>query len=331
MKRLSLVIPAYNEAESLPLLLDEAVSVCEAAGLDFEILVIDDGSSDDTFAQVRAYHERDARVMGYRFRGNQGKAAALGEGFRRAQGEYIITLDADLQDNPTEIPGLLAMLEAGKDVVSGWKKIRHDPWHKTLPSRFFNSVVRKASGLPLHDFNCGLKAYRAEAAKSLELYGEMHRYIPVLCHWMGFRIGEKAVEHRARRFGQSKYGLARLTNGMFDLMTLLFLRRFTRRPLHLFGLVGLLFSFLGFGILAFFAASWAVTGHLHVRPLLLGGMGSVIVGIQFVSFGLLGEMLNQRLRGELPPVAASTQPTPPVDALAGTPTDKPAAPPPGVQ
>lgn len=314
MKQLSLVIPAYNEAESIPLLLEEIRVVCEGAGVDYEALVIDDGSTDGTYEVAAAAHARDARVQAVRFRRNSGKAAALAEGFRRARGRYIITMDADLQDNPAEIPGLIRLLEDGADMVSGWKKIRHDPWHKTVPSKLFNSVTSSVSGLRLNDFNCGLKAYRAEVVKSLDLYGEMHRYIPVLAHWDGFKVAEKAVEHRARRFGSSKYGWARLSNGLFDLVTLVFLHRYTRRPMHLFGFVGLLFALVGFGVLLGFVVDWAVSGQLHVRPLMLAGVLSMFVGVQFASIGLLGEMINQRFARESPPpaIAASTFGAPPV-------------------
>ncbi len=308
MKQLSLVIPAYNEAESLPLLLEEIRTVCESAGIDYEALVIDDGSTDGTFEVVAAVHARDARVQAIRFRRNSGKAAALAEGFRQAQGRYIITMDADLQDNPAEIPDLIHMLEEGADMVSGWKKVRHDPWHKTVPSKLFNSVTSSVSGLRLNDFNCGLKAYRAEVVKSLDLYGEMHRYIPVLAHWDGFKVAEKVVEHRARRYGSSKYGWSRLSNGLFDLVTLVFLHRYTRRPMHLFGFVGLVFTLVGFLVLAGFLMDWMLTGDLHVRPLMLAGIVSMLVGVQFASIGLLGEMINQRFAHQSPPppIAAST-------------------------
>lgn len=305
--RLSLVIPAYNEAESLPHLFAEIARVCDAEGIDYEAIVVDDGSRDETFASVKAAQKSDPRVRGIRFRSNRGKAAALAEGFRRVKGEIVITMDADLQDDPAEIPLLMRKIEEGWDMVSGWKQVRHDPWHKTLPSKVFNYFTVKASGLKLHDFNCGLKAYRREVVQTLNLYGELHRYIPVLAHWNGFKVTEKAVNHRARRYGHSKYGLARLNNGLFDLITLLFLHRYTSRPLHLFGFVGLLFSFIGMCILTGFAIDWMLTGHLHVRPLLLGGIASMIVGIQFVSIGLLGEMINHRFADSPPPIRETTE------------------------
>jgi glycosyltransferase involved in cell wall biosynthesis len=306
--QLTLVIPAYNEAESVPPLLEEIRAVCDGNGITYEVIVVDDGSTDGTFDRVMEANARDPRVHGVRFRRNCGKAAALAEGFRRARGARIITMDADLQDNPAEIPALLRMLDEGADMVSGWKKIRHDPWHKTAPSKLFNAVTSSASGIRLNDFNCGLKAYRAEVVKSIELYGELHRYIPVLAHWNGFKVAEKIVEHRARRFGVSKYGWARFTNGLFDLVTLLFLHRYTRRPLHLFGFVGLLFAMAGLTVLLGFAVEWVMTGSLHVRPLMLAGVVSVLVGVQFVSIGLLGEMINQRFASAAPPppVSATT-------------------------
>lgn len=300
---LSIVIPAYNEVESLPELAREIREVCDRESITYEAIVIDDGSKDGTFACVQKLSGEDARVRGIQFRRNSGKAAALSEGFARARGRYVITMDADLQDNPNEIPALIKMLEDGADMVSGWKKKRYDPLGKTIPSKVFNGITSRVSGVSLHDFNCGLKAYKSEVVKSLDLYGELHRYIPVLAHWNGFKVEEKIVEHRARKFGVSKYGWARLNNGMFDLITLVFLHRYTSRPLHLFGFVGLLFSILGFLILAGFAIEWAITGHGHVRPLMLAGVASMIVGIQFVSIGLLGEMINHRMAGRNHPVA----------------------------
>jgi glycosyltransferase involved in cell wall biosynthesis len=299
---LSIVIPAYNEAESLPELTREIREVCDREKIAFEVIVIDDGSKDGTFDCVLKLAAVDPRIGGAQFRRNCGKAAALSEGFARARGKYVITMDADLQDNPSEIPSLIKMLEDGADLVSGWKKKRYDPIGKRFPSKIFNGLTSWVSGVKLHDFNCGLKAYRSEVVKSLDLYGQLHRYIPVLAHWNGFRVAEKVVEHRARKFGVSKYGFAR-ANGMFDLVTLVFLHRYTTRPLHLFGFVGLLCSMFGFFILAGFAIQWAMTGNGHVRPLMLAGIAFMIVGIQFVSIGLLGEMINHRMTNRERPVA----------------------------
>src|SRR3954469_17982778 len=261
--KLTLVIPAYNEVESLPVLMGEIKDVCAREGIDFEVIIIDDGSKDGTFACIQSLSAEDPRIQGVLFRRNCGKAAALSEGFSRCRGEFVITMDADLQDNPAEIPGIIKMLEEGADLVSGWKKKRYDPIHKTAPSKLFNAVTSRVAGVSLHDFNCGLKGYRSEVVKSLDLYGELHRYIPGLANWNGFKVVEKIVEHRPRKFGKSKYGWDGLTNGMFDLVTLVFLHRYTSRPLHLFGFVGLLFSFLGTTILTGFAVNWAMTGNGH--------------------------------------------------------------------
>ncbi len=309
--KLSIVIPAFNEVESLPKLMEEIRVVCEAEKIAYEVIVIDDGSTDGTFECIQSLSTQDNRVGGFKFRGNRGKAAALAIGFHHARGEYVITMDADLQDNPKEIPALIKMLEEGADMVSGWKQKRYDPWHKTIPSKFFNGITSRVSGLSLHDFNCGLKAYRSEVVKNITLYGELHRYIPVIANWNGFKVVEKIVEHRAREFGYSKYGWAR-AKGLFDLITLVFLHRYTNRPLHLFGFIGLVFSLLGAFILAGFGVDWIVTHNIHIRPLMLGGMASVILGIQFVSIGLIGEMINQRfaaLNGAnvLAPVAKTTE------------------------
>ncbi len=293
--KLSLVIPAFNEVESIPVLMGEIQQVCESEKISYEVWIIDDGSKDGTFDCILKLAEKDSRIHGVQFRHNCGKAAALSEGFARSQGDFVITMDADLQDNPTEIPGIIKMLEDGADLVSGWKKKRHDPWHKTMPSKLFNAVTGRVAGVRLHDFNCGLKGYRSDVVKSLDLYGELHRYIPLMANWNGFKVVEKVVDHRARKYGKSKYGWARLTNGPFDLITLVFLHRYTTRPLHLFGLIGLFFSFIGAAILAGFAIEWFMTGNGHVRPLMLGGIASMIVGIQFVSIGLLGEMINHRM------------------------------------
>ncbi len=304
MIQLSLVIPVLNEKESLLKLLEEINTVCEANEISYEVLFIDDGSTDGSFALIEKESAKDSRIKGIRFRKNCGKATALNQGFLMAQGESIITMDGDLQDNPSEIPEILHLLKQ-YDVVSGWKKKRYDPIHKTVPSKLFNKVTRMISGLELHDFNCGLKGYRKEVAKSLKLYGELHRYIPVLAHWNGFTVVEKVVEHRAREFGQSKYGLSRLSNGLFDLVTLLFLHRYTSRPLHVFGFTGLCFNALGIVILGYFFLSWVVTGTSHLRPLMIGGISSILLGVQIISLGLLAEMIVQRSEIN-PPIASET-------------------------
>lgn len=299
--KLSLVIPAFNEAESLPALFAEIRGTLEGFDGDWEAIVVDDGSRDDTFAKVREENARDGRFKGIRFRRNAGKAAALSAGFQRAQGRFVITMDADLQDDPAEIHPLVEMLESGWDLVSGWKQIRNDPVDKTLPSRFYNALVQRVSGLKLHDFNCGLKAYRREVLPSLRLYGQMHRLLPVMAHWDGFRVTEKVVNHRARQFGVSKYGWMRGFHGLFDLLTLWFLHRYMRRPLHLFGGIGFAALVLGAIPIPYFALQWLLTGELHIRPLLLFSVGGIILGVQFLSLGLLAELMQSREpSGELP-------------------------------
>jgi len=300
--KLSLVVPAWNEAESLPLLFEEIRAKLADFDGDWEVIVVDDGSRDETFAKVREEAARDGRFKGVRFRRNAGKAAGLAAGFARAQGRFVITMDADLQDDPAEIQPLVAMLESGWDLVSGWKQIRNDPVDKTLPSRFYNALVQRVSGLKLHDFNCGLKAYRREVLPSLRLYGQMHRLLPVMAHWDGFRVTEKVVNHRSRQFGVSKYGWVRGFHGLFDLLTLWFLHRYMRRPLHLFGAIGFAALFLGALPIPYFAVQWILSGALHIRPLLLFSVGGMILGVQFLSLGLLAELMQSRDRtsGELP-------------------------------
>jgi glycosyltransferase involved in cell wall biosynthesis len=229
-----------------------------------------------------------------RFRRNYGKSAALAVGFDKAQGPIIITMDADLQDDPAEIPALRRKLEEGYDLVSGWKRVRHDPLSKTIPSRFFNAVVRRLSGIPIHDFNCGLKAYRRDVVKHLRVYGELHRFLPVLAHWEGFRVTEHPVQHRPRKYGKTKFGLTRFWKGFLDLLTVLFTTRYLRRPLHLFGFWGLVTAFVGSVIVVWLAFEKIFFGaSLSNRPLFLGGVLLLIVGIQFVSIGLIGEMISR--------------------------------------
>ncbi|HEX7880551.1 MAG TPA: glycosyltransferase family 2 protein [Candidatus Eisenbacteria bacterium] len=289
--RLTVLVPAYNEAESLPELHRQIRVELDKLTGGTEILVIDDGSTDDTAGVVRALAGADSSVRLVSFRRNYGKSAALAVGFAEARGEIIITMDADLQDDPAEIPRLLARLDEGFDVVSGWKQNRQDPIMKTVPSKLFNAVTSAACGLRLHDFNCGLKAWRREAARSLEVYGELHRYLPALSHLQGFRVTEIPVKHHARRFGTTKFGSNRFINGFLDLLAVMFLHSGSRSPLHVFGRVGLLFGFVGGGILAYFAVIWISGQWLKVRPLLLFGVGLVILATQFISLGLLGEMI----------------------------------------
>lgn len=300
---LSIVVPAWNEAESLPELFSQIRASLASWGGVWEVIVVDDGSRDGTFEAVRKAAAEDPRIRGVRFRRNAGKAAALATGFASAKGDYVITMDADLQDDPEEILPLMGLLDSGWDMVSGWKQIRNDPVDKTLPSRIFNGLVRSVSGLKLHDFNCGLKAYRREVLPGLRLYGQMHRLLPVMAHWDGFRVTEKVVNHRARQFGASKYGWSRGFHGLFDLLTLWFLHRYLRRPLHLFGSIGLVAFLVGALPIPWFALQWLLTGALRVRPLLLLSVGGIILGVQFLSLGLLAELIQSRERTGEGPVA----------------------------
>ncbi len=291
---LSIVIPVKDESENLPALMAEIRSAL--GDLRYEVLVIDDGSRDSTWQVLLGLQAEFPWLRARRFQYNCGKAAALSLGFSLVQGRYVVTMDGDLQDNPLEVPKMLALLDQGYDLVSGWKKRRYDPWHKTWPSKLFNLTVSAVCGQRLHDFNCGLKAYRREVVGHIPLYGDFHRFIPVMARWRGFRITEMAVEHRARLHGVSKYGVSRLVSGFLDLVTLVFLQRFSVKPLHFFGTLGLFCMVLGMGVLGYFGIEWLRTGALHVRPLMVLAGFSLVAGIQFVSLGLLGEMLNNRLR-----------------------------------
>jgi glycosyltransferase involved in cell wall biosynthesis len=289
---LSVVIPLVNEAESLPELHGKITEVLNRLRLRAEIIFVDDGSTDNSFEKLQQLQRRDRRVRVIQFRRNYGKSAALAAGFARAQGRYIVTMDADLQDDPEEIPHLLDELKKGCDLISGWKKRRHDKFSKRFASKVFNTVTSALTGVKLHDINCGLKAYRREVTDSIRVYGQLHRYLPVLAHKEGFRIGEAEVRHHARKYGKSKFGLSRYTSGLFDLLTVLFLTRYTRRPLHLFGLGGLIAFALGFGINAYLSYERLFNNrYLGNRPILFLGLLLLIIGVQMVSFGLLGEML----------------------------------------
>ena len=291
----SIIVPAYEEAESLPELAERVRAACEEAGLSFQVWIVDDGSRDDTWATVQSLHEDDARIAGLQFQRNYGKSAALAVGFERAQGTYVVTMDADLQDDPAEIPALIEKLQEGYDLVSGWKRDRKDPMRKTIPSRFFNWVTRLMSGLPLHDFNCGLKAYRREVVKSVQVYGELHRYIPLLAKWAGYdRVAEKPVEHHPRKYGTTKFGMDRFVKGFLDLITVVFLTRFAVRPMHFFGGLGTLTFTSGFAINLWLTVDKLVYGHpIGDRPLLLLGLLLIMFGAQMFTTGLLGEMVIQ--------------------------------------
>lgn len=290
---LSIVVPVLDEEESLPRLAEGIRGACGEAGLSFEVWLVDDGSRDGSWAVIEALHREDARFAGVRFRRNYGKSAALAAAFERTRGRYVITMDADLQDDPAEIPNLVGKLEEGYDLVSGWKRKRRDPLSKTIPSRFFNMVTRTLSGIPLHDFNCGLKAYRCEVVKSVRVYGELHRYIPLLAKWEGHhRITEIPVVHHPRRFGRTKFGLERMMRGFLDLLTVLFLTRFVARPMHFFGTLGSLAFLGGVVISIWLSVEKLVYGQpIGDRPLLLLGVLMILVGIQMFTTGLIGEMV----------------------------------------
>ena len=299
--RVSVVVPAFNEAESLPTLQGELATTLDALGRSWEVIYDDDGSRDGTDRAIELLAAADPRVRGLALRRNFGKSAALATGFRAARGDIVITMDADLQDDPAEMARLIEMLEGGYDLVSGWKQNRQDPFTKTVPSRLFNAVTSAVSGISLHDFNCGFKAYRREVTEALEVYGELHRFLPALAHWRGFRVGELPVHHRARRFGRSKFGASRFVNGFLDLMSAAFISTSALKPLHVFGRVGLGFLVLGIGIGVYFIVRWAGGEPMHVRPLMLFGAALGLVGIQFILMGLLGEMIaNLGARAEYP-------------------------------
>ena len=285
----SVVVPVYNEVESLRELHRELAGVLDALGRPWEILYVDDGSRDGTDGIVGEL-AADPRVRGLSFRRNFGKSAALAVGFRLARGALVVTMDADLQDDPAELPRLIEALD-GHDLVSGWKRNRRDPITKTVPSRLFNAVTSAVSGLRLHDFNCGFKVYRREVVEAIEVYGELHRFIPALAHWAGFRVGEVPVHHRARRYGRSKFGAARFVNGFLDLLSAAFISTSALKPLHLFGRVGLLFLSFGTLLGLWFVALWLGGEPIRVRPLMLFGAGLVLLGIQLILMGLLGEMI----------------------------------------
>jgi glycosyltransferase involved in cell wall biosynthesis len=289
---ISIVIPVMNEEGSLRELHERLSKVLSGTGRPYEILFVDDGSTDDSGEILDGLAQDDDRVGVIHFRCNFGKAAALDAGFRQSRGAIIFTMDADLQDEPAEIPRFLAEMEKGYDLVSGWKMVRHDPLHKTLPSRLFNFVVARVSGLRLRDLNCGFKAYRSRVLKDLNLYGELHRFIPVLVSSRGYRVGEIPVQHHPRRTGKSKYGAARLTKGFFDLLTVLLTTKYLSRPLHLFGAAGLVASALGSVILMYLTVLWFLdAGPIGTRPLLFLGLLLIMVGFQLISTGLLGELI----------------------------------------
>ena len=289
----SVVVPVLDEAETVQTLAQQILTVLDELGKTGEVVFVDDGSGDGTVERVREAHQRDPRVRLVRLRRNFGKAAALCAGFDCSRGSLIVTMDGDLQDDPSEIPRLLAHLDSENlDLVSGWKQERQDPVSKRLPSRLFNWVTRKLARIDLHDFNSGFKVYRREVVEELALYGELHRYIPVLAGRKGFAVGELAVRHHPRRFGSSKYGWDRFYKGLLDLITVLFITRYTRRPLHLFGVIGLVALVVGFGINLYLLIVWLQGEYLSNRPLLLLGVLLMLLGIQVLTTGLIGEMIT---------------------------------------
>lgn len=300
---ISVVIPLYNEEESIPELVQWIDQVMEANHYSYEVIMVDDGSNDQSWVAVTNICNDNSNCRGIRLNRNYGKSAALDTGFKAAKGRVIITMDADLQDSPDEIPGLYNMIiNDGYDMVSGWKKKRHDPITKTIPSRFFNGVTRIISGIKLHDFNCGLKAYRAEVVKSLEVYGEMHRYIPLIAKWNGFsKIGEKVVEHRERKYGKTKFGLERFINGFLDLLSITFVSKFKKRPMHFFGSIGTVSFLFGFiftvkilwdKVDAIYISKVPVTRDVTEQPLFFLALIALVIGVQLFLAGFLAEMIT---------------------------------------
>jgi dolichol-phosphate mannosyltransferase len=289
---ISVVIPVHDEERSVALLYEELAAALEPSGEPWEAIFVDDGSEDGSFAALTRLHAQAPNAKVVRLRRNFGKATALAAGFAHAEGEIVVTIDGDLQDDPAEIPRLLAKLDEGFDLVSGWKTRRRDPWRRRLLSRIFNAVTSRVSGLRLHDLNCGLKAYRAEVVRGLSLYGELHRFIPVLAHYRGFRVAELPVNHRLRTHGSSRYGLERYVRGFLDLLTVTFMGRYRHRPLHLFGTLGLVLGLLGTAILVYLTVLKITGEAIGHRPLLTLGVLLVVVGLQFFSLGLLSELVT---------------------------------------
>ena len=291
---ISLVIPLFNEEESLPEL-EKAIESALKSSFSYEIIFVDDGSTDKSWEVIEDLQKKGDHIKGISFRNNYGKSTALQAGFERAEGEFIVTMDADLQDDPNEVPEMVQMLKDGNDLVSGWKKERFDPISKTVPSKFFNYVTRKSAGIELHDFNCGLKAYKSELVKNIYLYGELHRYVPVLEKREGFnRITEKVVKHHPRKYGHTKFGLSRFINGFLDLITILFVQRYLQKPMHFFGSIGVVLLIAGGGINIYLAFMKLLYGTgINGRPLLFLGILLMVLGVQFFSTGLLGELINK--------------------------------------
>jgi glycosyltransferase involved in cell wall biosynthesis len=303
---LSVVIPVFNEVESLGTLCAELADVARDRSYDIEIILVDDGSTDLSWQRIEELAAADERIRGIRFRRNFGKAAALSAGFAAARGDLVVTLDADLQDDPREIPRFLAEIDKGLDCVSGWKQVRHDPWHKVGPSRVFNWLVGVLTGVKLHDHNCGFKCYRREIFNEVRLYGELHRFVPVLAAARGWTVGEIAVNHRPRKFGRSKYGVTRIVKGFLDLLTVYFLTGFEQRPQHLLGTCGIIAFGIGLFGLTYLSITWLLVNvagwneqfpdwrfqPLHERPALLYSVAMLLLGAQFISMGFLAELFT---------------------------------------
>ena len=299
---ISVIIPLINEEESLPELIEWIERVMKENNFSYEVLLMDDGSTDNSWNVIQTLHQKNECIKGVRFRRNYGKSAALNVGFQDAKGEVIITMDADLQDSPDEIPDLYKMIATdGYDIVSGWKKKRYDPISKTIPTKLFNWATRKMSGLQLHDFNCGLKSYRKEVVKSIEVYNEMHRYIPVIAKWAGFRkIAEKEVQHRERKYGTTKFGLERFVNGFLDLLTIFFVSKFSKKPMHFFGVLGTLFFIGGFLVTVYLLAEKIIDSIHNIdhrgvtdQPLFYLALVATIIGVQLFLAGFIGEMISR--------------------------------------
>ncbi|MEO8446289.1 MAG: glycosyltransferase [bacterium] len=291
---ISVVIPLLNEEESLNELSREIEKVFDFMKCDYEVIFIDDGSTDNSYNKIKEINRRNNKFHCIKLRRNYGKSAALAKGFSAAKGGIVITMDADLQDDPAEIPDLVKMLNSGYDLVSGWKKVRYDPFIKKHTSKLFNYFTSKLSGVKLHDFNCGLKAYKKDVIKSVKIYGEMHRYIPAIAHLSGFRVTEKPVKHQARKYGVTKFGASRFINGFLDLLTVTFTNRYMKRPLHFFGSLGIASSMLGVLVTIYLIVLKYIEGKpLSDRPLFLVGIFLIIVGIQFLSLGLIAEMITK--------------------------------------
>jgi glycosyltransferase involved in cell wall biosynthesis len=295
---ISIVVSLLNEDESVGELFSQMAETMRGINKPYEVIFIDDGSTDKSFEVLTSLHKKYPNIVKViRFRRNFGKSAALSAGFKEAMGQYIITMDADLQDDPKEIPSLIEAMGTSYDLISGWKKKRKDSIIFTLPSRIANFITSSLTGLRIHDLNCGLKAYRSEAAKSLRLYGDLYRYIPILIHQAGFRVGEKVVEHHPRKYGHSKYTIGKFYRGFLDLLTILFTEKYIRRPLHLFGIWGMISFLIGAVIDGYLSIEWFMgLTSISNRPLFLVGFLFIIIGVQFISIGLLGEMISRNER-----------------------------------